>query len=230
MNYYSSIGLTAQIVSTEDIIAGTTGNDPQEKIRNYIRQEYQNNNIEYVLLGGDDSKVPSRKFYCVVYFGTGGIEEESYDIPADLYYSALDGTDDLNGNLVYGEVADSTDLLPDVAVGRLPFATQSELASMVHKSVSYQANPVLGEADRLLLVGEYLYDTPVTLGGAYMDLLVDNRNDNARHATIPLLARAMELLVSFERGLFNSIQPQAAEADRDHVFGRHPPKTAVQPG
>ena len=120
----------------------------------------------------------SRKFYCVVYFGTGGVEEESYDIPADIYYSALDGTDDLNGNLVYGEVADSTDLLPDVAVGRLPFSTQANLASMVHKSVSYQANPVLGEADRPLLVGEYLYDTPITLGGDYMDLLIDNQNDN----------------------------------------------------
>lgn len=178
VNYYSSIGLTAQIVSTQDIIAGTTGIDPQEKIRNYIRQEYQNNNIEYVLLGGDDSQVPARKFYCVVYYGTGGVEEESYDIPADLYYSALDGTDDLNGNLVFGEEADSTDLLPDVAVGRLPFATQADQASMIHKSVSYQANPVLGEADRPLLVGEYLYDNPITLGGAYMDLLVDNHSDN----------------------------------------------------
>jgi len=49
---------------------------------------------------------------------------------------------------------------------------------MVHKSVSYQANPVLGEADRPLLVGEYLWDDPVTLGGAYMDLLADNHTDN----------------------------------------------------
>jgi len=178
VNYYSSKGMNTQIVSTEDINAGTSGIDLQEKIRNYITQEYQNNSIEYVLLGGSEEWVPSRKFYCVVYFGTGGVEEESYDIPADIYYSALDGTDDLNGNLVYGEVADSTDLLPDVAVGRLPFSTQADLASMVHKSVSYQANPVLGEADRLLLVGEYLWDSPITMGGDYMDLLIDNHNDN----------------------------------------------------
>jgi hypothetical protein len=178
VNYYSSKGMNTQIVSTEDINAGTSGIDLQEKIRNYITQEYQNNSIEYVLLGGSEEWVPSRKFYCVVYFGTGGVEEESYDIPADIYYSALDGTDDLNGNLVYGEVADSTDLLPDVAVGRLPFSTQADQASMVHKSVSYQANPVLGEADRPLLVGEYLYDTPITMGGDYMDLLIDNHNDN----------------------------------------------------
>jgi hypothetical protein len=178
VNYYSTKGMTAQIVSTEDINAGTPGNDSQEKIRNYIIQEYQNNSIEYVLLGGSDEWVPSRKFYCVVDYGTGGIEEESYDIPADIYYSALDGTDDLNGNFIYGEVADSTDLLPDVAVGRFPFSTQADLASMVHKTVSYQANPVLGEDNQPLLVGEYLYDTPITLGGAYMDLLVDSHTDN----------------------------------------------------
>jgi len=178
VNYYNSIGLNTQVVSTEDINAGTSGIDLQEKIRNYIRQEYQNNSIEYVLLGGTEEWVPSRKFYCIVYDGTGAMEEEAWDIPADIYYSALDGTDDLNGNLIYGEVADSTDLLPDVAVGRLPFTTQADLASMVHKSVSYQASPVPGEANRPLLVGEYLYDTPITLGGDYMNLLIGNHYDN----------------------------------------------------
>jgi hypothetical protein len=178
ISYYAGRGMETRIESTEDIIAGIAGNDTQEKIRNYIKQEYQNNQIEYVLLGGTEQWVPSRRFYCVVNYSTGGVEEESWDIPADIYYSALDGTDDLNGNLIYGEVADSTDLLPDVAVGRLPFTTQDDLASMVHKSVSYQSNPVPGEASKPLLVGEYLYDTPITLGGPYMDLLADNHNDN----------------------------------------------------
>ena len=178
INYYSSIGLNSQIESTEDIVAGMPGYDEQEKIRNYIIQEYQSNGIEYVLLGGSDEWVPSRKFYDIVYYGTGGVEEESGDIPADLYYSGLDGTDDLNGNHIYGEVADSTDLLPDLAVGRFPFSTQADLASMVHKSVSYQANPVMGEAHRPLLVGEWLYGDPLTLGGDFMNLLKGNHSDN----------------------------------------------------
>ncbi len=178
VNYYNSIGLNTQIASTEDINIGSSGIDMQDKIRNYIRQEYQNNSIEYVLLGGSEQWVPSRKFYCVVYDGFGVKEEEAWDIPADIYYSALDGTDDLNGNLIYGEVADSTDLLPDIAVGRFPFSTHADLASMVHKSVSYQSNPVLGEDNRPLLVGEYLWNDPITFGGSYMDLLVDNHNDN----------------------------------------------------
>ena len=178
VNFYTSAGMTCQITSVEDIVSGTSGVDEPEKIRNYIRQEYQNSSIEYVLLGGTEQWIPTRRFYDIVYSSPGVMEEESNDIPADLYYSALDGTDDLNGNLIYGEIADSTDLLPEVAIGRFPFTTAADLASMVHKSVSYQANPVVGEDNRPLLAGEYLYDTPVTIGGTYMDLLVDNHNDN----------------------------------------------------
>jgi hypothetical protein len=178
VTYYGSIGLNSQFASTEDINSGTSGYDLQEKIRNLIRQEYQNNGIEYVILGGTEQWVPSRGFYDIVYYGTGGVEEESYDIPADLYYCALDGSDDANGNHIYGEIDDSTDLLPDLAVGRLPFTTTADQAAMVHKSISYQANHVTGEDNRPLMVGEYLYDTPITLGGPYMDLLIDNHNDN----------------------------------------------------
>ncbi|MGA3012529.1 MAG: C25 family cysteine peptidase [Bacteroidales bacterium] len=178
VNYYSSIGLTSQFESVEDINSGVSGYDLPEKIRNYIRQEYQNNGIEYVIIGGTESLVPSRDFYDIVYYGTGGVEEESYDIPTDLYYCALDGSDDANGNHIYGEVADSTDLLPDLAVGRLPFTTAADQASMIHKSVSYQANPVLGEDNRPLFAGEYLYGDPLTFGGDFMNLLIDNHNDN----------------------------------------------------
>ncbi len=178
VNYYTSIGLTTQFASIEDINSGTSGYDLQEKIRNYIRQEYQNNVIEYVILGGTEEWVPSRDFYCIVYYGTGGVEEESYDIPTELYYCALDGSDDANGNHIYGEVADSTDLLPDLAVGRLPFTTTADQASMIHKSISYQANHVPGEDNRPLLLGEYLYADPLTLGGPFMNLLIDNHNDN----------------------------------------------------
>jgi len=178
VNYYYSIGLNSQIKSTEDINSEMSGYDLPEKIRNFIKQEYQNNGIEYVLLGGTEQWVPSRAFFCEVDYGTGGIEEEDSTIPADLYYGGLDGSDDANGNHIYGEVADSVDMLPEIAVGRFPFTTQADLASMVHKTVSYQSNPVLGEDDRPLLLGEYLYDTPITLGGPYMDLLVDSHSDN----------------------------------------------------
>ena len=48
INYYSSIGMVANVVTTESIYSQGTGIDNQEKIRNKIIQEYQTNGIEYV--------------------------------------------------------------------------------------------------------------------------------------------------------------------------------------
>jgi hypothetical protein len=172
---YSNKDIITQVKTVEEITNTSTGIDLQEKIRNYIKDQYLNFSIEYVLLGGDDQFIPHRGFYCHVISG-GGYTDSI--IPADLYYSGMDGNYDLNGNQVYGEVADSSDLLPDVAVSRMPAVNTTELDNMIHKSVSYQTNPVLGEGPNPLLVGEYLYDNPLTFGKEYMDLLVDNHNDN----------------------------------------------------
>ena len=172
---YTNKGMAAQVKTVEDISASISGIDLQEKIRNYIKDQYLSNSIEYVLLGGDDQYIPHRGFYCHVISGSG---YDDWDIPADLYYSGMDGNYDLNGNQVYGEVDDSVDLLPDIAVARMPASDTAELHHMIHKSISYQANPVLGQGQNPLLVGEYLYDNPLTFGGDYMELLIDNHSDN----------------------------------------------------
>ena len=65
---------------------------------------------------GDVDVVPARGFYCYAVSGEG---YEDYNIPADLYYSALDGNFDANNNNIFGEALhDSCDLLPEIAVGR----------------------------------------------------------------------------------------------------------------
>ena len=64
-------GLLSEVVTTEYIGNNISGQDLQEKIRNYIIQEYQSNNIEYVLLAGDVEYVPYRGFYCYVQSGSG---------------------------------------------------------------------------------------------------------------------------------------------------------------
>ena len=174
MNMYQAAGVVSRFQSVEFIDNNMTGQDLQEKIRNYIIQEYQDNNINYVLLGGDPAIVPYRGFYCYVQSG-GGYED--YDIPADLYYSGLDGTWNDNGNNKWGEPGED-DLLPDVAVARMPFNDATELAAEIHKTVSFQTNPVQGEFNRPLFAGEHLYDSPWTEGGDYMDLLIDNHGDN----------------------------------------------------
>ena len=173
--YYNSIGMRNQIITTTEIYSTMTGIDNQDKIRNYIIQEYQNNGILMVVLGGDVNIVPYRGFYC--YVTSGGGDQESNNIPADLYYSGLDGTwnDDNDGH--WGEPGED-DLYPEIGVSRMSFKTATELQNMIHKTLSYQQNPVLGEFHKVILAGEHLYDNPTSNGSDYLELLIGTHDDN----------------------------------------------------
>lgn len=176
VDMYAGQGLSVRVVTTDSIASVMTGYDLQEKIRNFILNQRLNHGIDYVLLAGNPSRVPSRGFYCQV--NSGGTFYTDSNIPADLYYSGLDGNYDANGNHIYGETDDSPDLLPEVSVGRFTVNDTSTLRKMIRKTVSYATNPVLGEFNRPLLAGEYLYDNPPTYGGDYMELLIDDHTDN----------------------------------------------------
>ena len=118
INYYNTKGISSQVITTQEISSAMPGIDLPEKMRNYIIQEYQNSGIEYVLLGGDVEVVPYRGFYCYVISGSG---YEDSNIPADIYYSSLDGTWNNDGDSYWGEPGED-DLLPDVSVARFPFS------------------------------------------------------------------------------------------------------------
>jgi len=191
VNYYNSINRPAQIATTELINSSMTGQDQQEKIRNYIIREYQTNGIEQVILGGDIEHVPYRGFYCYVISGSG---YEDFNIPADLYYSALDGNWNTNGDNKWGEPGED-DLLPELSVGRMSFSTSQELENMVHKSVSYQSTPVEEEMKHPFMVSEFLYDPPMTWGSDYLELLIDDHSDNGYFTHgIPSLVNTIDSL------------------------------------
>ena len=179
IDLYSNRGLITKIISTDSIYSASSGQDSQEKIRNFIIQEYQNYNVEYVLLGGDVELIPYRGFYCHV---QSSIVYEDDDIPADLYYSALDGTWNDNNNNLWGEIGED-DLLPDVSVARIPASNSTELNSLLNKVISYQNSPVLNELNKPLLAGEDLYSNPQTWGGDYLDLLIGYHEDNGYTTT-----------------------------------------------
>lgn len=176
---YLKQGLISQFKSVSDIYSEMSGVDNQEKIRNYIIQEYTDHSIEYVLLGGDIDVVPYRGFYCQVQ--SSSLYEDN-SIPADIYFSALDGTwnDDNDNN--WGEIGED-DLYPEVSVARMPYSNATELNSMLHKTISYQTNPVLGELNAPLLAGEWLYSDPISWGADYVELLVGQRDDNGYTTT-----------------------------------------------
>ena len=172
--FYLERGIRTQLVSVETIGTNGTGDDVQEKIRNYIIDAYNTDGIENVLLGGDVNLVPYRGFYCYVQSGSG---YEDNGIPADLYYAALDGNWNDNGDNKWGEPGED-DLLPEIGVARMPFGNVTELQHMIHKTTQYQSAPVLGELTSPLLAGENLYSGPDTWGRDYLELLIGERDDN----------------------------------------------------
>jgi hypothetical protein len=174
METYLIRGIRSELVTRETISSSVTGQDIQEKIRNYIIQEYQDHSIEFVLLGGDVEHIPHRGFYCYVQSGSGYDDD---NIPADLYYSALDGTWDDDNDGIWGEIGEE-DLLPEVAVGRFSFSNINELNNMINKTLMYQNEPVLGEFNNALMAGEWLYSNPVTYGSDYLELLIGFHDDN----------------------------------------------------
>ncbi|MDY6915779.1 MAG: C25 family cysteine peptidase, partial [Candidatus Cloacimonadota bacterium] len=174
IDIYQQRAARSELVTIEYIDGNIAGQDTQERMRNYIIQEYQNNDIAYVLLAGDVEHVPYRGFYCQVQ--SSSVYEDD-DIPADIYFSALDGSWNDDGDGYWGE-EDEDDLLPEVAVARMPFSDEDELYNMLNKTFDYQNDPVLGELDKPLLAGEHLYDSPETWGGNYLDLLIEYHEDN----------------------------------------------------
>ncbi len=151
LNLYNDKGIRTRIVALEDIYATTEGRDVQEQIRNYIIQEYEDNGIQMVSLGGDVSIVPYRSLYC---WAQEGYED---DLPADMYYACLDGTFNDDDDDRWGEVGED-DLLPEIGIGRLPFNNETQFETIMHKTLSYLQTPVLGEFTSPIFGAEHLGD------------------------------------------------------------------------
>ena len=179
INFYQARGLRTRVVDLETILNTMEGRDNPEKLRNYIIQEYDENGIIMVNLAGDVPDIPYRGFYCYAQSGDGYVD---YDIPADLYYAALDGSWNDNNDERWGEIGED-DLLPEIGIGRMCFSNQNELNNMLYKSMTYQSEPVLGEFHKVIMAGEHLYDDPLSNGSQYLELLIGTHDDNGYTTT-----------------------------------------------
>lgn len=151
VEFYEARGLRTHVTALEDIIANYDGRDNAEKMRTYIAQEYENEGIMMVLLGGDSNVVPWRALYCYV------SDEYVDNLPADMYFVCLDGTWDDDNDGLWGEIGED-DLLPELGVARMPFNNETQFNNMMHKTLEYQANPVLGEFNTVILGAEHMGD------------------------------------------------------------------------
>lgn len=171
-DYYENSGISVMIKPVSEIAASGTGQDLQEKIRNYIISIYQANPLRYVLLGGDTDVIPHRGF--LVDMGSGG--ERDTDIPADMYYSCLDGNWNNDGDAFWGEAMEA-DLMPELAVGRICYNDDAEIANQINKITLYQMLPVENEITTVSFIGEWLWDGP-TWAGDYMDEMIGSSAAN----------------------------------------------------
>lgn len=154
-------GVRAKIVTVEEIMGiSGTGFSKENAIKAYLSILYYNNGLKYVLLGGDDTVVPSKKCYGYLY--VNGEKEEHKDIPTDMFYACLDYWHqdmfwDGNRNGINGELADSIDMSQLVAVTRLPVRTSTDVKTTLCKLMEYEQNPTKnGWNDNILTTGTRL--------------------------------------------------------------------------
>lgn len=171
--------LRSKIETVVNISATGTGSDLQEKIRNYIKEQYANHQISYVMLGTDDNPsdqfdIPARLFRCKFWdhdqTNPSNLHDEN-DIAGDLYYETLDGTWKNAGDNDYG-LPGSQDMTWDVYAGRFTADDATDIKNAVNKTIKYSESPVTNEIKRLFLCGNYAWHNPPAdpvWGGNSMD-------------------------------------------------------------
>jgi len=143
-------GVSTLLVSLDQIYDTIeNGDTDQEKIKLFIKESYDNNEIKYVLLVGGKKGQTNKWHLPPSYVYTGNNWEEK--ILSDLYYADIydsegnfsswdsDG-DDKYSEWFVGEQPEDRyiDLHPDVAIGRLPCRNLLEVIFIVRKIINYE--------------------------------------------------------------------------------------------
>ncbi|UCG42141.1 MAG: hypothetical protein JSU73_09690, partial [candidate division WOR-3 bacterium] len=161
-------GIPAVIRHIDWVYANYNGRDNAEKLREYTRI-LPDSGVKYVLLGGDTNVIPYRKAFAMV--SEGELHDREDSLPCDLYFGDIDGDWDANHNNVFGEVADSVDLYPDLYVGRAPAENAADARAFVDKVLEYERNPAQPAQDKVLFFAEVTWQDPYTDGGRHKDRL-----------------------------------------------------------
>ena len=136
-------GVPAKVANFTEItgsVFNCVGQDNAEKVRNFIKDVYDIWGIEYVLLGGGETVVPTRTGY-------GNVGGSEASIETDLYFADLDGTSNWSsdGNGVWGETTDDVDLAADVFIGRMVYANVGSgdifISRAINRTLFYEKNP-----------------------------------------------------------------------------------------
>ena len=143
-------GIATRFVTIEDIYAHYSASDGAEAIRNFIKDAYRLWGIWAVFLVGDYTVIPVRELVATNYRG------EIVATPSDLYYAALDGSLNSDGDDEFGE-SPSDDLFPEIFYGRLEVKSTAEIRTFANKLHEYLFNFPDSFFNRILFVGGSIY-------------------------------------------------------------------------
>jgi hypothetical protein len=130
-----------------------TVRDKPEQIWTFINDVYTSispSTLQWVLLIGDNTTIPSR--YVYLPDTTEWTGEDPNRKPTDFYYAAMDDSDwDEDSDGRWGECAtfnvggpatdEIDDWQPDLYVGRIPFNDQTNISSILAKAINYARYP-----------------------------------------------------------------------------------------
>ena len=133
--HHAGNGLAGTVVTKQQITAcsaywnsSALFNDTQAKIREFCKDAYQDWGTRYVLIGGNDAMVPSRKMH---YAYEGNIE-------SDIYYSNLDNTFNADNDNLWGEAGDAGfDLYAEIFIGRVTCNSPQDVSNWLTKNFYY---------------------------------------------------------------------------------------------
>lgn len=167
-------GVPSKITTLEEIESQYSGRTIPMRIKEYIKDMYENYGTMFVLLGGDVLHIPTVPCYV-------NPEKENnpndtttrcFDIPADIYYSCLESLEwDTNGDGLYGEFDDdSINITPMICVTRAPARDQADVKTFVDRTIEYEQAP---NSNYALLQAGYSLNFNTT-SEEYADLMYKN--------------------------------------------------------
>jgi len=168
VNYHNAHGIPTEIRTITQI-----GSNNPDVIRNYIKDRYLYDGINYVIIGADDDAIPAKDLYVDSQWGY-----VEYNMPGDIYFACLDGTWNFDGDSYWGEPNDGpgggdVDLIAEVYVGRACADNTTEVNRFVNKTIWY-LNGQHSQINKVLLVGEYLgFGGVAEYASSYLNELID---------------------------------------------------------
>ncbi|MDD2229344.1 MAG: C25 family cysteine peptidase [Candidatus Cloacimonetes bacterium] len=176
VSFRQSQGLVVVFTDIDVALSQGMETTDAEKLRSYLREQYQANNFSYLLLLGDYDTVP------VAYLSP---EPDGFDtVPSDFFYGDLSSNWDSDNDGRLGEYSTGAmnqdyevDFTPEVYVGRISTNNASQVSAIATRIVSFEQSTAPWKAKNLLPAAMLNYhDEPelnmlATDGADYMEFV-----------------------------------------------------------